>query len=127
MEEKDQRMFNFKVSVEEAETIDAAAKAGNMTRSDYLRSRVLAAPALPPTPEIERLLRHLVYIASRTHVAVYAIPEIAGTISTKQLREIYEGARIAGLEYMADLPERMAKAETNIASQGRTDTPPEAA
>jgi len=120
-------MFNFKVSVEEAETIDAAAKAGNMTRSDYLRSRVLAAPALPPTPEIERLLRHLVYIASRTHVAVYAIPEIAGTISTKQLREIYEGARIAGLEYMADLPERMAKAETHIAGQSRTDAPPEAA
>ena len=127
MEERDQRMFNFKVSVEEAETIDAAAKAGNMTRSDYLRSRVLAAPPLTPTPEIERLLRHLVYIASRTHVAVYAIPETAGTISTKQLREIYEGARIAGLEYMADLPERMAKAETHIAGQNRTDAPPEAA
>jgi hypothetical protein len=127
VEEKDQRMFNFKVSVEEAETINAAAKAGNMTRSDYLRSRVLAAPALPPTPEIERLLRHLVYIASRTHVAVYAIPEIAGTISTRQLREIYEGALTAGLEYMADLPERMAKAETHIASQSRTDAPPGAA
>ncbi len=76
---------------------------------------------------IEGLLRHLVYITSRTHVAVYAIPEIAGTISTKQLREIYEGARIAGLEYMADLPERMAKAETHIAGQSRTDAPPEAA
>jgi mobilization protein NikA len=127
VEEKDQRMFNFKVSVEEAETIDAAAKAGNMTRSDYLRSRVLAAPALTPTAEVERLLRHLVYIASRTHVAVYAIPEAAGTISTKQLREMYEGARTAGLEYMAELAERMAKAETHIASQSRKNKPPEAA
>jgi len=128
VEEKDQRMLNFKVSVEEAETIDAAAKAGNMTRSDYLRSRVLAAPALTPTTsDIERLLRHLVYIASRTHVAVYAIPEAAGTISTKQLREMYEGARTAGLEYMAELAERMAKAETYIASQSRKNKPPEAA
>ena len=48
-------------------------------------------------------------------------------MSTERLREIYEGARIAGLEYMADLPERMAKAETHIASQSSTDTPPEAA
>jgi hypothetical protein len=60
-------------------------------------------------------------------VAVYAIPETAGTISTKQLREIHDGARAAGLEYMADLPQRMAKAETHIASQSSTDTPPEAA
>ena len=127
MEEKDQRMFNFKVSVEEAETIDAAAKAGNMTRSDYLRSRVLAAHALTPTPEIERLLQHLVYIASRIHVAVYAIPETAGTISTRQLREIYDGARSAGLEYMSNLSERIAGAEAQVASRTRSDSPPEAA
>ena len=127
MEEKEQRVFTFKVSVQEAEAIDASAKAENMTRSDYLRSRLLATAALTQTDETVRLLRHLVYVASRTHVAVYAIPESAGTLSTKRLREIYDDARTAGLEYMADLPERMAKAETQLASQSQTDTPPEAA
>ena len=76
---------------------------------------------------LEGLLRHLVYITSRTHVAVYSIAETAGTISTRQLREMYEAARTAGLEYMATLAERMAKAEAQIASQNRSDAPPEAA
>jgi hypothetical protein len=40
---------------------------------------------------------------------------------------MYEAARTAGLEYMATLAERMAKAEAQIASQNRSDAPPEAA
>jgi hypothetical protein len=134
MEDKERRIVSFQVSADEVEAIESAAANLGVSRSEYLRSRILSPASADADNNteatlrhLEGLLRHLVYITSRTHVAVYAIPETAGTMSTKQLREIYEGARIAGLEYMADLPERMAKAETNIASQGRTDTPPEAA
>ena len=134
MEDKERRIVSFQVSGEELETIEIAAANQGVSRSEYLRTKVLSASSASTESNaeallqhLEGLLRHLVYITSRTHVAVYAIPETAGTISTKQLREIYEGARIAGLEYMADLPERMVKAETHIASQRRTDTPPEAA
>ena len=131
---EEERKVSFRISAEEDEIIKAAAREKGISVSEYVRARVLsdAAASNMGVPEtrvshIEGLLRHLVYITSRTHVAVYAIPETAGTISTKQLREIYEGARIAGLEYMVDLPERMAKAETHIAGQSRTDAPPEAA
>ena len=134
MEDKERRIVSFQVSGEELETIEIAAANQGVSRSEYLRTKVLSASSASTESNAEALLqhlegilRHLIYITSRTHVAVYAIPETAGTISTKQLREIYEGARIAGLEYMADLPERMVKAETHIASQRRTDTPPEAA
>ena len=134
MEDKERRIVSFQVSGEELETIEIAAANQGVSRSEYLRTKVLSARsastesnAEASLQRLEGLLRHLVYITSRTHVAVYAIPETAGTMSTKQLREIYEGARIAGLEYMADLPERMATAETQIASQGRTLTPPDAA
>ncbi len=131
---EEERKVSFRISAEEDEIIKAAAREQGISVSEYVRARVLSHRATSEegvadtrVSHIERLLRHLIYITSRSHVAVYAIPETAGTISTKQLREIYEGARIAGLEYMADLPERMAKAETHTASQSRAATPPEAA
>jgi hypothetical protein len=134
MEDKERRIVSFQVSADEVEAIESAAADLGVSRSEYLRTKVLSASsastecnAEASLQRLEGLLRHLVYVTSRTHVAVYAIPESAGTISTERLREIYEGARIAGLEYMADLPERMVKAETHIASQRRTDTPPDAA
>ncbi len=134
MEDKERRIVSFQVSADEVEAIESAAANLGVSRSEYLRGRVLSPAGAEADNNteallrhLEGLLRHLVYVTSRTHVAVYAIPESAGTISTERLREIYEGARIAGLEYMADLPERMVKAETHIASQSRTDTPPEAA
>ena len=131
---EEERKVSFRISAEEDEIIKAAAREQGISVSEYVRARVLSDRATSDkgaaetrASHIERLLRHLVYITSRTHVAVYAIPESAGTISSKQLREIYEGARTAGLEYMADLPERMAKAETQTAGQSRSDTPQEAA
>jgi uncharacterized protein (DUF1778 family) len=131
---EEERKVSFRISAEEDEIIKAAAREQGISVSEYVRARVLSDGAASDkevaetrVSHIERLLRHLVYITSRTHVAVYAIPETAGTISTKQLREIYDGAQTAGLEYIADLPERMATAETQIASQGRTLTPPDAA
>ena len=134
MEDKERRIVSFQVSGEELETIEIAAANQGVSRSEYLRTKVLSASSASTESDaeglvrhLEGLLRHLIYITSRTHVAVYAIPETAGIISTKQLREIYEGARTAGLEYMAELPERMAKTDTHIASQSRADTPPEAA
>ncbi len=134
MEDKERRIVSFQVSGEELETIEIAAANQGVSRSEYLRTKVLSASgantesnAEASLQHLEGLLRHLVYITSRTHAAVYAIPETAGTIPTEQLREIYEDARIAGLEYIADLPVRMAKAETHTPSQSRTDTPPKAA
>jgi len=116
-------MFNFKVSIEEAETIDAAAKALGMTRSDYLRSRVLSAPSATPTANLEALLLYLIYITNRTHIAVYSIAENAGTPTTDRLRTIYEDAVTAGLRYMIELPERMAKTQAQIAAQTNTAPP----
>jgi hypothetical protein len=133
MEDKERRIVSFQVSGDEVEAIERAAASQGVSRSEYLRSRVLSATNEGTDKNIEAalrhlqtLLRHIVYITSRTHVAVYAIPEAAGRLSTRRLREIYDDARSAGLEYMADLQERLAKAETHIASQSRTDTPPEA-
>jgi hypothetical protein len=134
MEDKERRIVSFQVSGEELETIEIAAANQGVSRSEYLRTKVLSARsastesnAEASLQRLEGLLRHLVYITSRTHVAVYSIAETAGTISTRQLREMYEAARTAGLEYMATLAERMAKAEAQIASQNRSDAPPEAA
>ena len=123
MEEREQRMFNFKVSIEEAETIDAAAKGLGMTRSDYLRSRVLSVPDSISTGNVKALLRYLIYITNRTHIAVYSIAETAGTLTTDRLRGIYDDAVTAGLRYMAELPERMATTQAQVAAQTNTAPP----
>jgi predicted DNA binding CopG/RHH family protein len=131
---EEERKVSFRISAEEDEIIKAAAREQGISVSEYVRARVLSdgvtsdkGAAETQVSHIERLLRHLVYITSRTHVAVYSIAQTAGTISTEQLREIYDGARAEGLDYMANLAERMAKAEARIASQSRTNKPPEAA
>jgi len=123
MEEREQRMFNFKVSIEEAETIDAAAKGLGMTRSDYLRSRVLSAPSATLTANLEALLMYLIYITNRTHIAVYSVAENAEILTTDRLRTIYDDAVTAGLRYMIELPERMAKTQAQIAAQTNTAPP----
>ncbi len=123
MEEREQRIFNFKVSIEEAETIDAAAKGLGMTRSDYLRSRVLLPLNTIPSSNLEALLRYLIYITNRTHIAIYSIAENEGTLTTERLRAIYDDAVTAGLRYMTELPERMAKTQAQIAAQTNTAPP----
>ena len=123
MEEREQRMFNFKVSIEEAETIDAAAKGLGMTRSDYLRSRVLLPLNTIPSSNLEALLRYLIYITNRTHIAIYSIAENEGTLTTERLRGIYDDTVTAGLRYMTELPERIAKTQAQIAAQTNTAPP----
>ena len=134
MEDKERRIVSFQVYADELQAIENAAAELGVSRSEYLRTKVISTtgasdernPDDSPR-DVERLLRHLVYITSRTHVAVYAIPETAETLSTKQLRTIYDDARSAGLEYIAELPERMRKAEAGVANHSRKDKPPEVA
>jgi predicted DNA binding CopG/RHH family protein len=122
MEEKEQRVITFKLSAEEADILDGRASQAGMSRSDYLRT-VIFAPTRSPNDNLEELLRHLIYIADRTHIAVYYIAEIAGTLPTERLQAIYDEAAQEGVRYLNELPQRIATVQAQLAAQSNTAPP----
>jgi hypothetical protein len=74
---------------------------------------------------LESLIRHLIYITTRTHIAVYSIVETAGTLSRERLQRIYDDACTEALEYIAKLGNAVAEAQPRIAEP--TETAPPAA
>ncbi len=123
MDEKQQQVISCKVSADEAEAIKAAAATFGMSVSEYVRSKVLAPAGQGPQGNFDALLRYLIYITNRTHMAVYAIAGNAGTLTTDRLQTIYDDAVTEGLRCMAELPERMAKTQAQIAAQTNTAPP----
>jgi hypothetical protein len=127
MDEKERRFISFQVSAKEAETIEAAAAQQGVSRSEYLRQKLLAPAVQPTNCDIEAMLRHLIHITNCTHGAVYSIAETAGTVPTPQLREIYDDLTTAMTRYLADLPNRMAKVQERVRQQKLSDPPVQAA
>src|SRR5208283_958364 len=107
----------FRATPQEIASIDARAKAAGMSRADFARSKVVATEEPPSQANLEALLRHLIYMVSRTHIALYAIPETAGTLSTEALEKIHESVRIEGLKYLVDLNDVLAATEVKITTQ----------
>ncbi len=129
MESANTQVMSIRLSSEELQKLDADATEAGIGRADYVRRTLLSARATPPADagnrHIEALLRHLIYITNRIHMAVYSIAETAGTLSTERLETIYENSATEGLQYMADLPKIIAKVQDQVAAQ--SDTAPPAA
>ena len=129
MESANTQVMSIRLSAEELQKIEAEAVEAGMSRADYIRRTLLSVPATAPADagnrQIEALLRHLIYITNRIHIAIYSIAETAGTVSTDRLETIYENSVTEGLQYMADLPKIIAKVQALVAAQ--TDTAPLAA
>jgi replicative DNA helicase len=130
MNEENLVAFTFKVSADEAEVIQAAADQEGISRSECLRNAIskyirnrTQTPADAPTSNVEALLRHLIYIGSRIHIALYALHETAGTLSTAALQEVYEHAVSESLKYMVGLDDRITKTQTQIAAQANSAAP----
>jgi predicted outer membrane protein len=125
VEDKERRMISFQVSADELEAIEGEAAKQGISRSEYLRTKVLARASEGQHDDLEVLLRHLIYIATRTHNAVYSISEEQGSLATERLQRIYDRALTDGVKYMNELPQRIAKANAQIA--GNTNGAPPAA
>jgi hypothetical protein len=115
MEDQERRIVSFQVSLAEAESIEAAATEEGVSRSEYLRQKLLSPRPEASTTDVEAMLLHLIYITNRTHATIYTIAEIAGTLPSAKLHEIYDDAAAATARYMVDLPNRMASVRAKIA------------
>jgi hypothetical protein len=109
-----QQVMSFKLSEEEAEAIKTAASTEGISVSEYLRNRAVPRSNETSPANLEPLIHHLIYMVNRLHIAVFSIPEVAGTLSTDQLRTIYDSAAPEAVEWMAELPKHMAKLQAQI-------------
>ena len=117
MDDKEQRVITFKLSLEETKALDAKANQAGMSRSDYLRM-VLSTPPPPTTAYLEGLIKHCIYLTNQTHSALYLIAEAEGKanrfLSTDELREVYDRSRPATVQYAVEFPERLVKFQAEV-------------
>jgi hypothetical protein len=113
-----QQRFYITVSEAEAETLARAASQQGVAISQYLYTKVFEANTAPPSDGVQppannvnALLRHLIYIANRIHIATFAIPETAGTLTSEQLQAIYKDAAEETTNYLAALPQHLANTQ----------------
>jgi hypothetical protein len=117
MDDKERQKLTVVVSPEEAETIKAAAAALGISVSEYGRNRMLPSVADATSGDVGALLRHLIYMESRTHIALYSIHEMADTLPTAELKKIYDHAITESNKYMVALPDLMVRDRARIAAQ----------
>jgi hypothetical protein len=132
MEEKERRMLNFVVSVEEAVRIDSAAREGGLSRSDYIRKRLLAPePAesntgvnVPLSRDPIVLLQQALYWLQRIISAQYQIACVSGVLTREQAESIGAHTIEMGTGYIANLEAKLAKASERIAAAQAAVTKP---
>jgi hypothetical protein len=115
MEEKDRRMLNFVVSIEEAMSIDSAAREAGLSRSDYIRKRLLSPVKTVDFAEKNNqqdpvvLLRELLFGTKRMHEALYQLAEQSKAFTDEQLDAVQAEALQAGIDYLRDLDTHIAR------------------
>jgi hypothetical protein len=119
MDEKEQKVITFKLSVEEAEKLDAEANAAELSRSDYLR-KVLFTPSVPSNGKLEDLIKHAIYTINQVHTALYSVAEAEGKaarfLSTEELRDVYKRVRVEAIRYALEFPQRFDVVQAEIAA-----------
>jgi len=133
VDDKERQMLTFQVSAEEAETIAAAARQSGLSRSDYIRQRLLnlqrdsreSPQNVAETRDITVLLHHIIYGLQRIHTGMYMMAETAGALSPEQLDAIDRATAERGIEFLSNIDERITKTRAQLA-QHLAPAPPAA-
>jgi hypothetical protein len=124
MDDKEQKVITFKLSAEEAETLDAKASQAGMSRSDYLRM-MLFTPAKSATNDLEALIKHSIYMINQVYVGLFSIAEAQGKagrfLSMEQLEAVFDQVRADALVYAVEFPDSFAAVQAEIAALSKKD------
>src|ERR1700733_9592175 len=96
MDDGDLKTISFKVSLDEADSIDKAARNNGLSRSDYIRKELLgelkAAPTMDEKPTGTRdttvLLHQILFVIDRLYNSVFRMVETSKVLSSAQLDAI---------------------------------------
>jgi len=131
VDDKERQMLTFQVSAEEAETIAAAARQSGLSRSDYIRQRLLnlqrdsreSPQNVKETRDSTVLLHHIIYGLQRIHTGMYMMAETNGALSPEQLDAIECATAQRGIEFLSNIDERVAKTRAQVVQYLATAPP----
>jgi hypothetical protein len=131
MDDTELKTITFKVSNEEADAIDAAAREGGVTRSDYIRRCLLklqrdsgeSPQNVSETRDPMVLFHHIIYGLQRIHTGMYMMVETARVLSPEQLDAIESATAQRGIELLSNIDERIAKTRAQLARHLATAPP----
>ena len=126
MDKPKSRIISFQVSAEEEIDLNNAAEAMGISRSDYIRERVLSPIINTPSTSIETMLRYIVWTQQRLHIALFSIVEFQSmlakneglpwpALSKEDLQGILGEAYNVSVTFMTTLRERLLQMEGQIA------------
>lgn len=123
MNDKERQMLTFQVSAEEAETIAAAARQSGLSRSDYIRQRLLnlqqdsreSPQNFPETRDSTVLLHYIIYGLQRIHTGMYMMAETASVLSSERIDAIDRATAQRGIEFLSNIDERITKTHAQLA------------
>ena len=103
MDTTNTQVMSLRLSAEEIEKIDAAAAMTGMSRPDYVRSKLLMAPASAPAIPLQETLNYLIYMVENLHLSTYLIAEKSAVLLPEQLQEILKRATGEAAYYVSTL------------------------
>jgi hypothetical protein len=107
-----------KLNSDTVAAIERAAEKAAVSRSEYLRSIILASitPAenMAETRDSTVLLHYIIYGLQRIHTGMYMMAETAGALSPEQLDEIERATAQRGIEFLSNIDERIAKTRAQL-------------
>lgn len=125
MEDAELKTITFKVSGEDAESIDKAVRESGLSRSDYIRQCLLnlSSPGKENPPEAPlaenplALLQQILYVVQRIHMGLYRMPKVIGSLTLEQLQEISADTVGMAVKYMAEVEAALSKTRSDIAAE----------
>jgi hypothetical protein len=131
VDDKERQMITFQVSATEAETIAAAARQSGLSRSDYIRQRLLnlqqdsreSPQSVPETRDPTVLLHYIIYGLQRIHTGMYMMAETAGVLPPEQFDAIDRATAQRGVEFLGNIDERITRTRALLAQHLATAPP----
>jgi hypothetical protein len=133
MDDGDLKTISFKVSLDEADSIDKAARNNGLSRSDYIRKELLgelkAAPTMDEKPTGTRdttvLLHQILFVIDRLYNSVFRMVETSKVLSSAQLDAIESVTARESIDFLSTIDERVARTRRQLAER-RPAAPPAA-
>ena len=124
MDDKEQKVITFKLSVEKADALDTSAAEAGMNRTEYICARLFSPPP-PAKDRLEALIKHSIYMINQVYVGLFSIAEAQGKagrfLSLEQLEAVFDQVRADALVYAVEFPDSFAAVQAEIAALSKKD------
>jgi hypothetical protein len=107
-----------KLNPDTVAAIERAAEKAAVSRSEYLRTIILAsitpAETMAETRDSTVLFHQILFVLDRIHNGMYMMAEMAETLSPEQIRAIEYDTDTDGIDFLSNIDERIARTRRRL-------------